>query len=108
MSQVIQIHRAKPIVHIDQKAVKLTRDEHRLLTLLGMMDNRLTPQSFLMDVLLDGRKPLPGDRYLLWQKISRLRRKIGAEYVQVNRFHGYILKGDVQFIGRPMQKRESR
>jgi DNA-binding response OmpR family regulator len=98
---MIQIHRAQSMAKVGRRFVALTQDEHRLLIVLGMMDNHIVPHDLLMEVMCEGRVQIPGDRRLLWAKICRLRKKIGVKRIKSNRQKGYILQGSVEFIGEP-------
>lgn len=95
---MIRIHRSKPFVHVDQRRVRLSRAEHLLLTTLGMMDNKIMPMDLLLKTALTHPVTIDADRSLILQRISRLRRKIGPDHLQ-RLPHGYILVGDVTFIG---------
>lgn len=94
---MIRIHRALPVAEIDQRLVALSRDEHRLLVILGMMDNRVTPRDLLLDAMCEGRARIAADQKLLIAKVCRLRKRIGAHRLKHVRRQGYILLGDVQF-----------
>jgi DNA-binding response OmpR family regulator len=98
---VIQIHRSKPLAKVGRRSVALSQDEHKLLIMLGMMDNHVAPHDLLLDALCEGRTQIPDDRQLLSVKICRLRKKIGARRIKANRQHGYILQGSVEFVGLP-------
>lgn len=97
----ILIHRSCPVALIDGKPLRLSAYEHALLTTLGMMDNRTTPHSLLLDAISDGRTRIDADVPVLRTRMSRLRRKIGRLRLQNTRGQGYILVGDVQFVGKP-------
>jgi len=105
---LIQIHRSKPLVYVGEKVVQLSRDEHRLLIALGMMDNCVAAHPLLLATLCEGRQQIPADVQLLRMKMCRLRRKIGAEYLQSTRLQGYMLKGEVEFIGQPTERQTTR
>jgi DNA-binding response OmpR family regulator len=98
---MIKIHRALPVVMVGQKKVKLTQEEHRLLVTLGMMDNRITPRRWLLEVMCDSRVQIPSDNQVLSTKICRLRKKVGTNRLKYVRGQGYTLQGSVEFIGEP-------
>jgi DNA-binding response OmpR family regulator len=95
---VISIYRSQPVAEVGNQSIKLTRDEYRLLVLLGMMNHRLTPREFLLDELCKGRTRVLSDNNLLTIKICRLRKKLGRQYIQIVREQGYILAANVQFV----------
>ncbi len=95
----IRIHRSRPIVFVEDQAICLTKDEHTLLTALGMMDNKTAPHSLLLEVMCEGRTQIQADATVLRTKIARLRKKVGRDHLQNNHGQGYLLIGEVQFIG---------
>jgi DNA-binding response OmpR family regulator len=95
---MIQIHRSKPLLQVGNVTLKLSRDEHLLITTLGMMDNRVVPYDFLFDGLGSGSLGDLLDTRILYQKMYRLRRKVGGRYLQCRRWFGYILTGPVRFV----------
>jgi DNA-binding response OmpR family regulator len=97
--KMIKIHRSKPFASIDSRSVKLTKSEHALITTLGMMDNKITPHNLLLDVMCENCARIPDDKNALTSLIYRLRKKIGPEYLQCKLNHGYILAGEVHFVG---------
>jgi len=96
---MIKIHRQRPVVRIGEQTVKLTRAEHELITVLGMLDNKLVSHQLLLDLLTEGQVQIPEDKEVLCARLARLKRKIGSNRVRCHRHHGYILIGDVQFYG---------
>jgi DNA-binding response OmpR family regulator len=99
---MIRIHRARPVLETDYERVTLSRDEHRILVTLGMMDNKITPREWLLEAMCEGRSQIPGDNQVLSTKICRLRKKVGVNRLKYIRGgQGYILQGDVVFIGEP-------
>lgn len=97
---MICIHRSRPLVFVNGAPVRLTPDEHILMIALGMLDNKNAPHDVLLDVVCDGRVRIDADMTVLRSRISRLRRKVGRSRIQSNHGQGYILVGDVQFIGQ--------
>jgi DNA-binding response OmpR family regulator len=95
----IKIHRRKRVVYVNGSPVKLSRDEYELMTTLGIMGNHLVPTDILMDVMCEGRVQIPADKYLLQVKVSKLRKKMVTDVLKNSRGLGYVLQGDVQFIG---------
>jgi DNA-binding response OmpR family regulator len=95
----IRIHRRKRVTYVNGSPVKLTQEEYDLMTTLGIMDNRLVPTDVLLDVMCEGRVQIPADKVVLLGKVYRLRKKIGPEVIRSKFDLGYILSGDVQFIG---------
>jgi DNA-binding response OmpR family regulator len=99
---MIKIHRARPVLETDHKLIALSRDEHRLLVPLGMMDNKITPRTWLLDAMCEGRTQILGDNQVLSTKICRLRKKVGVNRLKYIRGgQGYILQGSVAFVGEP-------
>lgn len=96
---MIRIHRRRPVVRLGERAVKLTPAEHELITVLGMMDNKLAPHGLLLDILCEGQVQITADQNVLHNRAVRLRRKIGQRHLQCRKHLGYILVGDVQFYG---------
>jgi DNA-binding response OmpR family regulator len=96
---VITIHRTKPLVNTGDKSVKLSKDEHLLITTLGMMDDKLIPIELLIEAMSENRVQIPADTDVLTGKISRLRKKIGREFVINKRGLGYQLTEAIQFTG---------
>ena len=94
---MITIHRHRPVVIVDGRRIVLTEAEHRLLTTFGQMDNRVIPIDLLMDIVIDHPVRLPRDREVIWLQISRLRKKIGCNWIRHRRNLGYQLTGDVSF-----------
>jgi DNA-binding response OmpR family regulator len=99
---MIKIHRALPVVEIDQQLISLSKDEHRLLVTLGMMDNRVAPRNLLLEAMCEGRVQILADQKLLTSKLHRLRKKIGPNRLKYFHKSGYILLGSVYFIGEPV------
>ena len=99
---MIRIHRAKPLAHVDERAVRLTPTQYDLLTILGMMDNRLVSPDLLLELVWGSPVPLPADRHALWVQMSRLRRKLGRDWIRHRRYLGYQLNGPVEFYGTPL------
>lgn len=89
---MIRIHRSKPVVYVEGKPVKLTRREHLLLTVLGMMDNKLVAYDVLLDVV-------PDNLNALRLRVGRLKQKVGPDSLVCKREFGYILSGNVRFCG---------
>ena len=98
---MIQIHRSEPLTYVEDKPVKLTPAEHRMLITLGMMDNRIAPFDLLLDVKCEDRVQVPSDRQALASTLHRLRKKIGSNRLLCVKHRGYMLLGHVRFIGSP-------
>ena len=96
---MITIHRTKPIVDTGDKSVRLSKAEHLLITTLGMMDCHLIPTDLLIETVLEGRVSARTDASVLQIKISRLRKKIGRNFVENRRGLGYQLTEVIQFTG---------
>jgi DNA-binding response OmpR family regulator len=96
---MICIHRSRPLVFVNGAPIRLTPNEHILLTALGMLDNKNASHDVLLDVVCEGRVRIDADMTVLRSRIARLRRKVGQSHIQNNHGQGYILVGDVQFIG---------
>jgi DNA-binding response OmpR family regulator len=94
---MIRIHRSRPLAQIGRRRVRLSQSEHQLLVVLGMMDNKVVTTDLLLDTALEHPVRLPVDRQLLFCRIARLKKKIGADRLQHNG-RGYVLVGDVQFF----------
>ena len=95
---MIQIHRHKPVMLRNGKQVKLTEIEHQLLITLGMMDNRIVPYKILLeDVWGVSSVDIKRDSSVLWQAIARLNSKVKT--IENRQSIGYILNGQVEFIG---------
>jgi DNA-binding response OmpR family regulator len=94
----LQIHRRRPLVRVGARSVRLTPVEHELIVALGMLDNKLATHQLLLDVMTDGCVQIPADQQVLWNRIDRLRRKIGPEHLRGRPYHGYMLVGDVRFV----------
>lgn len=95
----LMIHRQERVVYVNGKPVELTRAEHSLLVTLGMMSNRLAPYDLILDIMCEGRVQIPADKEALISQIGKLRKKIGPDVVQTVKGNGYILSGDVRFVG---------
>jgi DNA-binding response OmpR family regulator len=95
----IKIHRRKRVVYVNGSPVKLSKDEYELMTTLGIMGNHLVPTDILMDVMCEGQTQIPADKTVLQGKMWRLRKKMATDVLKNSRDLGYVLQGDVQFIG---------
>lgn len=95
---MIRIHRSRPMAYVGRKRVHLSYTEHSLLITLGMMDNKIISADLLIETSLENAVKTPDDQQVLWQRIARLRRKIGNNRIQVKRNLGYILVGETHFV----------
>lgn len=95
----IRIHRKKRVVYVNGTPAKLSQGDYDLITAFGVSDNRLVPHEVLLDVMCEGRVQIPADKYLLQVKVSKLRKRLGADVLQNCRGQGYVLSGDVRFVG---------
>jgi DNA-binding response OmpR family regulator len=100
----ISIDRSRMVVIIGSQQVQLSRNEYRLLVIMGMMDNKVVPIGLLLDAMSEGRVQIPADKQALVQRIGRLRKKIGVQSIGNIRDQGYILLGDIKFVGDPDDK----
>ena len=90
----VRIHRKRRTVYVNGIPHKLSQEEYDLVTAMGIMDNRLAPYDVLLDVMNDGRS-----MNALRLSVGRLRLKVGPQVLECKREFGYILSGDVRFIG---------
>ncbi len=95
----IRIHRRKRVAYVNGIPHRLTQEEYDLMTALGIMDNRLVPTDVLLDVMCEGREQIPADKVVLLGKVYRLRKRFGPDVIRNSRGYGYVLAGDVRFIG---------
>src|SRR5690242_14588091 len=95
----VRIHRRKRVAYVNGIPHRLSQEEYELITTLGIMDNRLVPHDVLLDVMCEGREKIPADKVVLLGKVCRLRKKIGQDVIRNSHGLGYVLAGDVQFIG---------
>lgn len=95
----VRIHRRKRVAYVNGVPHRLTPEEYDLMTALGIMDNRLASYEVLLDVMNEGKAKSRDDMNALRLRIGRMRLKIGPEVLICKREFGYILSGDVRFIG---------
>jgi hypothetical protein len=69
------------------------------MTVFGMMGDKLVSYELLADVALEYPCRIPGDLDIIWQRIYRLKKKFGFNFVKFNRPHGYRLMVPVEFMG---------
>lgn len=83
-------------VIIHGKSIELTPQEYKLLSYMVAHENKLcTKKQLIEEGLGDGYDPLDPEQARLTSAISRLRQKIGLQFIQTVRGHGY------KFIRKP-------
>jgi DNA-binding response OmpR family regulator len=97
VEQMIEIHRHEPVVFVKGEEIRLSKAEHRLMVAMGMMDDKLIPTELLMDVVLENEHRVMADRQVLQQRIGRLKKKIGVDFVKCKPERGYYLTQPVRF-----------
>ncbi len=96
---MIQIDRSSRFLYIDGKPVHLGMSEYDLMVSFAMMGNRVIPHDLLLEIALGSAIRLPNDKNALHSKISRLRKKMGADIIRAVRI-GYVYIGTpIEFIG---------
>jgi hypothetical protein len=97
---MIKVHRRKRVAHVQGVGtVALTSGEYLLMTAFGMMGDKLVSYELLADVALEYPCRTPGDLDIIWQRIYRLKRKLGLDFVKCNKQQGYRLIVPVEFTG---------
>lgn len=92
---MILIHRSKPLAILGSREIRLTRREHDVLTVLGMMDCHFLETQMIA--------------YFVWgdetaaanvnNKIMTLRHKLGPDAIATKPGMGYRLNQAVEFVG---------
>jgi DNA-binding response OmpR family regulator len=79
-------------VSVDERTIALTPHEYRLVIYLAHNPGRAVSQSELLDHLYAGDSAYTTNSVEVL--VARVRRKIGAAYIETRRGYGYVLCGD--------------
>ena len=96
---MIQVSRSERVAVVRGKAIVMKQQPYELLTVLGMLGRMEVEPEFLMDLVLENPVRVPSDRFVLTVRLSRLRKKLGRNFIKCRKGMGYRVTEEIRFVG---------